>query len=77
MRRTSPTVHCWRTKSEALQDAWEAEHPDKPFVGSDVWKVTLSRDWREGVCRKAADHIDGCTFEDIALPGRRVERKAS
>lgn len=68
-------MHCWRTKLEALEEQFEAERPGQPFVGSPEWRATLHKDWRDGVCRKAKDHLENCEFEDIG--GEKANRKAS
>jgi hypothetical protein len=75
MKIRETTVHCFCTKLETLERDYEDEHGPDTFVGSDVWRATLAREWEDGVCRLPADHISEHAFEPIVRSKR--ERKAS
>jgi hypothetical protein len=56
--------HCWMGRKEAAESAYEAEHGDGTFMGSDEWIATWHDDWKDGTCMLEADHAGAHEFVD-------------
>jgi hypothetical protein len=73
--RRPTVVHCFATKLETLCDECERVHGNGAFVGSVVWRATLARDWRDGLCMRDAGHAGPCVFEELG--GEKERKRAS
>lgn len=71
MKKTSFTPRCYRSELEAIAEAYELEHGEGTFHGSQAWLATAQPGWHNGVCERPADHVGGCVFSESAASERR------